>query len=453
MNVRNKPCLQVRACAAVGILLALSFPAPARAAEPLPAASGAAAPAPLLQMPGALRALLLEALDKNPEIQAARSEREAASQRIAPAGALDDPMLEAGVLNLPTDSPSFRREDMTMKMLGLSQRFPYPGKRALKREVAEKDAASVGQAYQETVNRVARELKVAYFDLALVLESIRLIRQNRSLLEQVLKIAEERYTVGRGDQVDVLRVQTQLSKMDEELIKMGREQPMLEAEVNRLLARPANTPVAIPPIPGLHEPSLAFPELNERAMERRPQLLALRDIVEKNERTIELATKDRYPDFDVRFSYGQRQNGAPPSADEPGMRRSDMVSLTVAINLPIWRQTKINPRIAEAAAMRDQARAMYQAQRNETAMKLRQQIAAAEQNARAARLYTNEIVPQARLTVEAATAAYQVNRLEFAPLLDNQMAVFNFEIARATAIANVNKALAEIDFLTGTPPL
>ena len=407
--------------------------------EPL---EGAAA-----HIPPALKQLLAEALRNNPEIRAARNEREAASQRINPASALDDPMLEAGVLNLPVTSPSFRREEMTMKMLGLSQRLPYPGKRALRREVAEKDAQSAAYGYEETTNRVARDLKVAYYDLALVIESTRLVEQNRALVAQLLKVAEERYTVGRGDQVDVLRAQTQLSKMGEELIKLGRERPMFEAEVNRLLDRPANSPVVALPLGPLPERSLVYASNVAEAMERRPQLLGLRNIIEKNMRALELATKDRYPDFDVRFSYGQRDNMP------DGTRRSDMVNLTVAINLPVWRQTKIEPRIAEALAMRDQALAMYDAQRNETAMKVRQQIVTAEQSTRAERLYRGEILPQSRLTVEAAVAAYQVNRLEFAPLLDNQMAILNFEIARAGAVASYNKALAELDLLTGRPPL
>ena len=35
-----------------------------------------------------------------------------------------------------------------------------------------------------------------------------------------------------------------------------------------------------------------------------------------------------------------------------------MVTLTVAINLPVWRQAKTNPRIAEAQAMYEQVRSL-----------------------------------------------------------------------------------------------
>ena len=102
--------------------------------------------------------------------------------------------------------------------------------------------------------------------------------------------------------------------------------------------------------------------------------------------------------------------------------------------------------------MRDQALSLQQAQRNETAMKLRQQIATAEQSARALQLYDREIVPQSRLTAEAGLAAYQANRLDFSSVLDSQMSLFTSEIGRAGAVASHSKALAEIELLTGGSP-
>jgi outer membrane protein TolC len=394
-----------------------------------------------------LGALLAEALRNNPEIQAAARGREAARQRIAPAGALDDPMLEAGVLNVPVESLRFDREDMTMKMIGLSQKFPYPGKRDLREAVAAIDAESVSLAYQEMVNRVARDVKIAYLDLSLVAESARLVQKNILTLGQFLSITESRYGVGQGTQSDVLKAQIQLSKMREELLRLGREQPVIEAELGRTLGRAANAVALTPAMPALQEPTLDLKSLNKTALETRPQLLALQRIVARNEKTLELARKDYYPDFDVRFAYGQRDR-APD-----GMKREDVVSLTVAMNLPVWRGNKRDPRVAETQAMRDQALGIYQAQQNELYSKLRQQTATAEQSFRSARLYANDILPQARLAVDAALAAYKVNRVDFLTLLDSQMTVLNYELGYATAVVNQNKALAEIDLLTGRPVL
>jgi cobalt-zinc-cadmium efflux system outer membrane protein len=390
-----------------------------------------------------LSALVTEALSNNPEIQAARKEQEAAQQRIAPAGALDDPMLEAGVINLPTDSFRFNRDDMTMKMIGLSQRFPYPGKRGLRQDVAAREAESSGHGYQETLNRVVREIRTAYYDFYLAIESARLVEKNKAILGQFLRIAETRYSVGQGSQADVLKAQTQLSKMFEELIKLARERSMFEAELNRVLGRNASAAPPLPATPELRAVALPLESLLETAVQQRPQLLALQSVIARNEKMLDLARKDYYPDVDVRFSYGQRDSMP------DGTRRSDMINFIVAVNLPVWRNNKLSPRVREAQAMREQAGSMYQAMRNELAMKLRQQAAAAEQSLRAARLYQTEFLPQARLAVETALAAYRVNRVDFMTLLDSQMTLFNAEISHAATVVGFNKALAEIDLLTG----
>ena len=391
-----------------------------------------------------LATLVAEAAERNPDVQAARRETAAARSRIAPAGALDDPMLEVGVLNVPVESLSLRTEDMTMKMIGLTQRLPYPGKRALRRELAEKDAEAAENNLQELVNRVRRDVKVAYFDLGLTDESLRLAESNRRVLEQFLSIAEARYGVGQSTQADVLKAQTQVSKMLEELIKLGRERPMLEAELNRAAGRSA-APRAVSPGPGrVREVSLRLDELRAIARANRPQLLAQQRMMDRGTKALDLAQKDYYPDFDLRFSYGQRDN-------TQDMRREDLISFTVAFNLPVWRESKREPRVTEAGAMRDQAAAMYEARLNELDAMLRQQVAAAEQTLKSVRLYETALLPQARLTADASLSAYRVGRVDFFTLLDSRMTVFNAETGYAASNAAYNKALAELEFLTGAP--
>lgn len=413
----------------------LSAPLAAVSVEPNP---GGGRPAT-----SALAALVAEALQNNPELRAAAREAEAANQRVRPAGALEDPMLEAGLLNVPIQPFRLNREDMTMKMLGLSQKLPYPGKRALREQVAAKEAETLGYGLRETGNRVARDVKLAYFDLALTDETVRLLKNNRQILEQFLRIAEGRYGVGQAAQADVLKAQTQLGRMSEELLRMERERPVMEAELARLLGRRANAaPIAVE-LPRLRDAGLKLEALQEAALRERPQLLGLQSAIERGARTLDLARKEAQPDFDVRFSYGQRER------DLAGMPRDDVVSLTVAMNLPLWRRDKIEPRIAEAQAMREQAQEMLQAQQNEVLAKLRQQVAVTEQSRKSVRLYETDILPQARLAVEATLAAYNVSRADVLMLLDSQMTLFGYEISRAKELVNFNKALAEIELLAG----
>lgn len=404
---------------------------------PVSAQSAAAPVAP------GLGALIAEALQNNPELRAAAKETEAAGERVRPAGALEDPMLEAGLLNVPIQPWRLNREDMTMKMLGLSQKLPFPGKRALREQVAAKDAESAKYGLRETSNRVVREVKLAYFDLALTEQTVRLLKSNRQILEQFLHIAESRYAVGQAAQAEVLKAQTQLGRMSEELLRMERERPVTEAELARLLGRRASAaPIAVE-LPGLRETGFDLEMLQTAALRDRPQLLGLQSVIERSARALDLARKDAQPDFDLRFAYGQRER------DLAGMPREDVVSLTVAMNLPVWRKDRIEPRIAEAQAMREQALAMQQAQQNEVLARLRQQVAIAEQSRKSVHLYETAILPQARLAVEATLAAYQVSRVDLLMLLDSQMTLFSYEISRAKELVNFNKALAEIELLAG----
>jgi len=408
----------------------------AAAATSMPAWAGEPGAAPL-------QALINRAIKDNPEIAAAAREKEAAAHRISPAGAFDDPMFEAGLVNVPISPLRLNREDMTMKMLGISQRLPYPGKRGLREAVAAKDAESVAHGYRETVNRVVRDVKLAYYDLALADRSIEILERNKQLVAQLLQIAEGRYSVGQGAQADSLKVQTQLAKMDEELLRMRRERRSMEADLERLIGRRGQVASIRVAMPGLAPARLSIDELGEEALRERPQLLGLKTLIDKNQKALDLARKDYYPDFDLRFQYGQREK------DLEGMPRTDLFTLTVAFNLPVWGATKIEPKIAEAQAMREQAISMLQAQQNELVAKLRQQVAIAEQSRESAKLYETGIFPQARLALESALAAYRVNRVDFSMLLDSQMTVFSYEVNHAAAVVAFNKALAEIDQLTG----
>jgi len=341
-----------------------------------------------------LQELIAEALKNNPEINAAAHERDAAARRVSAAGALDDPMAEGGRINVPTESWQLNREDMTMRMLGISQRLPYPGKLGLRADVAAKDAESTAYGYQETVNRVVRDVRLAYYDLALIDRSHQLFERNRRLLVRLIRIVEGRYTVGQGAQVEVLSAYTQLTKMNEDLVRMNWEHQSAEAELIRVLGRAGESAPIGAALPAVDSVKLSFKDLRDLAVRQRPQLLGLRTLIDKN-------------------------------------------------------QKALDPKVAEMQSMREQALSLYQAQQNELAAKLRQQIALAELSRESIRLYENGILPQARFTAESALEAYRANRVDFAMLLDSQVSVLGYEINHVRAVASLAKALAEIDQLTG----
>jgi cobalt-zinc-cadmium efflux system outer membrane protein len=395
--------------------------------------------------PVAVETLVAEALARNPEILAARHQQDAAAQRTASAGALDDPMLEFGVVNAPLPL-SLRRDDMTMKMLGLSQKLPYPGKRGLRESVAAADAASVGHAVDETANRVRRDLRTAYEELRLAAAAERLTTRNRELLRQLASVTEAQYALGHGLQGDVLKAQSEVVRMQQELLRIAADKAARVADLERLTGRITSEGEIVPTSAVLLPLPADAAVLTRRAAEERPQLRALDALVEKSERELELARREYYPDFELRLGYGQRDRTL------GGMPRDDMVTMTVAVNLPVWRQSRLQPRVAEARAMRAQASALADAQRLEARTGLAEQLATERATRESAALYRSTLLPQLHAAAESALRAYQLGRADFLTLLDAQMREYTAALGEAEAIANHNKAIAMIDFLTGAAP-
>ncbi len=390
--------------------------------------------------------LVAEALRRNADIAAARAESDAARQRIAPAAAFEDPMLELGVVNAPLPL-SFRREDMTMKMLGLSQKLPFPGKRAMRRSVAAADSDSVALAVDETVNRVVRDVRVSYEELRLALKSKRLVSDTLATLNQLVSIAQSRYEVGQATQSDSLQAQIQLVKMQQELLRLDREEAIRRAELQALLGRADGDAAPIVPTGAALLDSPDDPDLiRARALDERPQLKSLAARIEKSDRELDLAHREYFPDFEVRFNYGQRER----SLD--GVPRDDMVSLTVAVNLPLWRRSRLEPRVAEATAMRRQALSMAESQRRETVSAIQREIATERQQRQSAQLYRGTLMPQATAAFDTSLSAYRVGRVDFLTLLEARMRIYEIALGEAEAIAAHNKSVAELNFLSGRAP-
>jgi len=386
--------------------------------------------------------LIEEALASNAELAAARSQRAAAQNRVEPAGALDDPMLEIGVINAPLDPFSLSREDMTMKMLGLGQRLPFPGKRGLRKAVAEYDSASLKLATEETRNRVIREVRVAYADLAANQEAQRILERTRGALEQLVATAQVRYRLGQSMQADVLEAQTELGRLATDRQELLREESMLQNELRRATGRIETAGYVRAPPPAL----LTVETVATTDVGQRPQLRALETMVEREVQAISLAEREYYPDFDVSLQYGQRDR-APD-----GMPRDDMVSLTVAVNLPIWRKSRLEPMVAEARSMRDRAQEMLRAERLQTEADLATRKTEITQWRASVDTYRSSLLPQARATVASAMAAYRVGSIDFLALRTAQTREFEMETRLVDAVAAHNKAVIEVDFLTGRLP-
>ena len=135
---------------------------------------------------------------------------------------------------------------MTQKMLELSQKFPFPGKRRLRSEVAAEQAQSDEYSFQDKVNEVRAKVVTAYWNLSLAYSDFDLTQRSKQVWDQVVKVAETRYAVGQGQQADVLQAQVELGNYLDRLLQWTQKQESFQADLNALRAKPPQTAIGRP---------------------------------------------------------------------------------------------------------------------------------------------------------------------------------------------------------------
>src|SRR5207249_11451179 len=134
-------------------------------------------------------------------------------------------------------------------IFGVSQTFPFPGKLALKGEVASRSADMTEQALRAKERDLIARLKQAYYDLFFADKAIQIHHEQVDLLKQFFEIANARFRAGKGSQVDVLKAQVELSTLYQQLPVLEQRRDTAQAKLNTLLDRDPRCPLAPPQQP------------------------------------------------------------------------------------------------------------------------------------------------------------------------------------------------------------
>jgi len=386
--------------------------------------------------------LVDEAIQNNPEILAAKQRWEVFKEKVPQAYALEDPMFSFGITNLPTNF-SFKDEDMTMKEFAISQKFPFPGKRPLMKEMAEKEAEAVSKEIQIKIHQIIREVTVAYYELSHVYRASDVIQRNKEILESFAKIAETRYSLGEGIQQDVIKAHLEIAKMVDELIMWNQRKRAAEAKLNALLNRPPETVLGKPEEVNPRTFPYTVEELQKMAVEMSPTLQGMKKMIDAKEKAYALAKREYYPDLKLLFAYGQRDK------TPEGSNRYDMLTGMVEVNIPIFYKSKQDRKVAETKADILNWEAQYRAMKNELLSMITDMVTMIQRVERQIELYKTGIIPQASLQIDSALSAYRVNKDDFMTLLDSRMTLYKYELDYHQALTEFEKNAASLGAVIG----
>lgn len=413
--------------AALATLLILGAPGRALAEESIPGAS--------------VESLLTLAREHNPDYASMRFEVQAATERIAPAGALMDPKFRVewmDVTKADSQAPSLWPNDVGSTKYTLMQDLPWFGKRDLKKNIAAQEAqASQGKA-QGTWAELAAKVKTTHAQRYYLHNTQKLTLELLDLSTRLANVAQVRYAGGLAMQQDAIRAQLEQTAMQTELVALQSESRQVDARLNALLARATNAPLAVPerlrPLPVAAK--LDADTLMARVRQSNPQLFTEEARIKSAELSRDLNLKNRYPDFTLAITPTQVQGAVTEW------------SVMLELNIPL-QQASRRAQEREAQAMLDAAQARRAAVANQLLSDLSENLAGIDAAQRTEKLATSSQLPQAELTFQAALAGYENGKLDFATLLDAQRQVRQARQGQLKAQLEAQMRLAEIEKLLG----
>lgn len=396
-------------------------------------ASGFSLPeqSPILQRGALVRAVLR----RNPSLAAARHAVRAASLRYHSASGLDDPMLSYAFAPLSV-APGNARFG---QMVTLTQKLPWPGKRALAGEMALAEAEARRQTLEVTRQELAFMASVLFDRYYAVTRSLELNREHVALLTDIRRAAVAQYETGRGTQQEPLQAEVELGHVERQRIVLESRRAVVLAEMNGLLHRAPEA--ALPPPPSRLERvargRARSRVLRAEALSNRPDLRAKHAVLQGQRAGRELAERAYFPDFGVMAGWSSM-----------AMMPEHEWTLGFMLEIPLARDRR-SGNVDEAEARIAETEAEIAATEDAIAVEVetaRRRLIEAED---VVDVYEKRLLPVSDAQIEAARAEYVTGRGEFQALIDAERSQRSLELDYEAALGELGERRAGLLFALG----
>ena len=383
-----------------------------------------------------LDGLVDEALKNSPEIQASQERIEAARLRIPQVKSLPDPMFMFGYQNEGFDRNTYGEMSGSQWMFSATQQFLFPGKSALKGEMAIRDTESLEAMHELLKLKTIARVKELYYDLFLAYKNIDLLKDKRDLFIRIENITLARYAAGRAMQQDVLMAQTEKYMLmeKEEMLKQKIQslEAMLKAAIGRdkgQLERP-NEPV-------YQSFPMEIDEAVDLALKHSPEIKSRSKMIEAAETKLFMTQKEYLPDFALSGSYFNRSGDF-----------KDMWSATATINIPLYFYSKQRPAALEAKANVRQAKKELEAAKLMIAAALRDNYSMLRSAEKLMNIYKNGLIPKNTQDFEQSLTGYSTGKTEAINVISRLKTLLDYEAQYWNQFVEREKAIARLHAIT-----
>jgi outer membrane protein TolC len=349
------------------------------------------------------------ALNQEPGQTEMLARAEALEEESVAAGQLPDPMLRVGLANFPLQSGGFTTEGMTQAQLGFRQAFPPGETRAASTRQFQSLALEMRQRADGRGRDVLSSVRQAWLETYYWQRAHAIVDQSRPFFADLVVVTRSMYSVGRKDQQDLLRAELELSRIDDRLIDINKKHERAIAALSEWIGADARRPIvetlpAWQPVPTL--------EMLQSNLLSHPVLQAADARIDAQQARVDIAEERYKPGWAMDLGYGYRDGYLPNGAP-----RSDFVSLSFTMDLPVFRKNRQDRKLAAALSQRRAANDSKEQLYRRLNSRLEAEYAQIIDLERRIELYERQILSLAEAYAQAALVAYQSDTGDFADVM------------------------------------
>jgi len=395
--------------------------------------------------PSTLSELIQEGLKNNKELQSLKAQYESYIQEAFYAGSLEDPRIGIGLLNLPVDSFDFNQEPMTQKQIFIAQKVPWFGKLDLQSQRQMLMAVRQEALFKAKQLELSEKIASAYHELGFTEESLEVNQKLASLLDQMLRVAETKYSSGEGLQQDVLQAQVEQSVLIEEKTLLQKQQHVLQDILHQLLNREIFSPVLYSEPLNSAKFDLPLEKIQEQCLKNNPWIQVRKAEVEQAKLNIELARKDYMPNMDFMAAYGQRDE------DALGRNLPDFFSVTMTFTIPLWKKKRQDSKLAAEQKEYEVAYNNYQNLVSSLPHQVDALVTEMNETRKNYLFYRDALILQAKQWAASTLSGYEVGKVAFDTMISTQIRLLRLELKARRYMLTLYQKRAELEKLLGGP--
>ena len=396
-------------------------------------ATAAAAPAlPPLALPEALRI----AEQRSARLAAQEAAVGAVTEQLGRAAELPDPKLRFGLDNVPISNPdafSMTRDFMTMRRIGYMQDVPNAEKRRARgdRALRERSVEVASLASQRA--QLRQDAALAWLELHYAQLQVQALERLHDAYRVEAETTAPAVAGGRMSPAMAVSARVAMEIAQDRVLEQQRDVARARAKLAALIGPEAERPLAAPPdVHTLaHGPAALLTGIDahpdQRVFEEREALAASE---------VAVAASTSKPDWSWEVSFGQR---------EP--RFSNMVSVMVSMDLPLWQSRRQDRDVATRVKQLEQTRAQREDARRMHEAEVRMLAAEWTFAGERAERFDRKVSPLARERYDLALAAYRGGRGDLAPVLEARRAQTDVELSRLGVELERARAWARLNYL------